>query len=108
MVSVKQERRRDRRIPVAGGGLRAHLIAHGTERHDAVCTEVSVRGLTLRTNYVPALHEQLLVQVEQPPVPGRHETHPLRVRLEVRRCEALPERNPFSYELGGLIVEVLS
>ncbi|WP_217126949.1 hypothetical protein [Hydrogenophilus thiooxidans] len=106
------ERRRDRRIPVPGGGLKAHLItAHG-ERHEASCTELSVGGLTLRCNYVPALHEVLAVQVDQPPASPGVQVRPLRVRLEVRRCEALPvpegERVHFRYELGGKILEVLS
>ena len=106
------ERRRDRRIPVPGGGLKAHLItAHG-ERHEATCTELSIGGLTLRCNYVPALHEVLAVQVDQPPATPGADSRPLRVRLEVRRCEALPstegEAAQYRYELGGKIVEVLS
>jgi len=102
------ERRRDRRIPVPGGGLKAHLITAHNERFDGSCTELSVGGLTLRCNYVPALHETVLVQVDQPPAKPGLPARPLRVRLEVRRCEALPEGSDFRYELGGRIVEVLS
>lgn len=102
------ERRRDRRIPVPGGGLKAHLITAHNERHDGCCTELSVGGLTLRSNYVPALHEVVLVQVDQPPAGPGLAARQLRVRLEVRRCEALADGSEFRYELGGRIVEVLS
>lgn len=109
MPQQHPERRRDRRIPVPGGGLKAHLItAHG-ERFEGSCTQISVGGLTLRSNYVPALHEVVAVQVDQPPALPGGAVRPLRVRLEVRRCEAIDDgAGEFRYELGGRIVEVLS
>ncbi|MCX7946189.1 MAG: PilZ domain-containing protein [Hydrogenophilus sp.] len=97
----REERRRYRRIPVAGGGLQAHLVTARGEHYEGVCTELSVGGLTLRANYVPALREQMMVQVNQPGGVGGGSIHPLRVRLEVRRCEVVEEGGEFRYEIGG-------
>ncbi|WP_142810555.1 PilZ domain-containing protein [Tepidiphilus olei] len=106
MIGQFIERRRERRIPLPGG-IPARVLSPRGEVHDAVCFDLSVGGMALRTNYVPSAEEILAVQLEQPGgvhgMPGR----PLRVRLEVRRCLGL-EGGTWRCELGGRIVEVLS
>ena len=106
MVGNFIERRRERRIPLPGG-VPARLRSPGGDEHEAVCFELSVGGVALRTNYVPAASELLAVQIEQPGGVRGMPARPLRVRLEVRRCLGL-EGGAWRCEVGGRIVEVLS
>lgn len=92
-------RRLDRRIPL---GLPARIRLEDDSEIAASCLELSVRGLTLQSDFVPAQGEVLEVFVDSPG--GRSAAAPLHVRLEVKRSLNLGEG---LYEFGGEIVEVL-
>ena len=93
------DRRLDRRIPIGCPAL-IHLAAgsHVT----AKCMEIGVGGMSLHAAYVPAADEVLDVEVAGPE--GGVRQPPLRVRLQVRRCNAL---GAGLYEIGGAIVRVV-
>ena len=93
-------RRLDRRIPL---GVPARIRLEDESEVDADCVDLSVRGLTLQSDFVPAQGEHLEVFVDPPA--GRVEAPPLHVMLEVKRCIELDDGR---YEFGGEIVEVLA
>lgn len=64
--------------------------------------EIGVGGMSLHAAYVPAADEVLDVEVAGPE--GGVRQPPLRVRLQVRRCNAL---GAGLYEIGGAIVRVV-
>ena len=68
------------------------------------CTDLSVGGMTLRTSYVPCLHEEFEVYL-LPPRVGNVPVQPFAARVKVIRCHEL-ERGQL-YELGLSILEVL-
>ncbi len=93
-------RRLDRRIPVQ---VPAQIFVASGRVEEAKCMDLSVRGMTLHTGYVPGEAEVLEVLVSSPggaSVAAR----PLRVMLQVKRCIQLA---PGEYEVGGEIVQVL-
>ncbi|MFN3984035.1 MAG: PilZ domain-containing protein [Rhodocyclaceae bacterium] len=93
-------RRLDRRIPL---GSSARIRFEDGSEVEALCVELSVRGMTLQTGYVPGEGEELEVIVDAPA--GKVETPPLHVRLAVKRCISIDDGR---YELGGEIVKVLA
>lgn len=68
------------------------------------CTDLSVGGMTLRTSYVPRLHEEFEVYL-LPPRVGNAPVQPFAARVKVMRCHEV-ERG-LLYELGLSILEVL-
>lgn len=95
---LAQNRRLDRRIPMA---LPARLELDGGMEEDAMCVEMGVGGLTLHARYVPLADEEFTVTVASP----NGNQPPLRVRLAVKRCQALEIQGV--YEIGGKIVKNL-
>lgn len=93
-------RRLDRRIPLE---VPAQIFLKNGRVEEAVCMDLSVRGMTLHTAYVPGEAEELEVLVSSPGGVGAA-TRPLRVQLLVKRCIQLA---PGHYELGGEILRVL-
>ncbi len=93
-------RRLDRRIPL---GVPARIRLEDDSEIEARCLELSVRGLTLQSEFVPARGEVLEILVDSPG--GSLGTAPLHVRLEVRRSLDLGDGQ---YEFGGEITEVLA
>lgn len=94
------ERRRNRRIAL---GCEARLFVGGRATPlEAVCTELSVGGLTVHASYVPRSGEILEVLVASPR--SAIARPPLRLRATVRRCQ---RRESGDYEIGLEIVEVL-
>lgn len=93
------ERRADRRLTL---GTTARLVFDSGEVIEAECVDISVGGLSLRTNYVPGEGEVLTVEVPTPTCgPSRP---PLVARVEVKRCHHI---GPGLYEIGGAIVEII-
>lgn len=92
-------RRLDRRIPL---GVPARIRLEDDSEIEARCLDLSVRGLTLQSEFVPSRGELLEIFVDSPG--GRVEAAPLHVRLEVKRSLDLGDGQ---YEFGGEIVEVL-
>lgn len=68
------------------------------------CTDLSVQGLTVQTNYVPRPQEELEVYVMPPSSPGGAR-QPMALHVRVMRCHALPRGE--LYELGLSILNVL-
>lgn len=91
-------RRLDRRIPL---GVPARIRLEDGSEIEARCLDLSIRGLTLESEFVPAQGEILEVFVD---APGAIDAAPLHVRLEVKRSLDLGDSR---YEFGGEIVEVL-
>ena len=94
-----RNRRLDRRIPIA---LPARLELDGGLDEEAMCVEMGVGGLTLHARYVPRPDEEFTVTVATPD----SSRPPLRVRLAVKRCQALELQGV--YEIGGKIVKTLT
>jgi len=97
--AAPRDRRLDRRIPV---NCSAFIQSREGGKIAAECIELSVAGMTLRANYVPAEGEVVEVAVASP-----HETMdrpPLMTRLRVTRCHPVPDGR---YEIGGAIVRVV-
>ena len=94
-----RDRRLDRRIPVNCG---AFIMTREGEQVEAECTELSVSGMTLRADYVPAEGEVIEVALAAPN--ETLERPPLMTRLRVTRCHASPKG---AYEIGGAIVRVV-
>lgn len=93
-------RRLDRRIPL---GAAARIQLDDCSDVQAHCIELSVTGLTLVSNFVPAENEILEVFIDA--FEGPVQTSPLHARIEVKRCV---EISPGQYEFGGRIVEILA
>ncbi|WP_028453300.1 PilZ domain-containing protein [Chitinilyticum aquatile] len=68
------------------------------------CTDLSVQGLTVKTNYVPRPQEEFEVYVMPPSAPGSPR-EPMALHVRVMRCHALQQKE--MYELGLSIVTVL-
>ena len=93
------DRRLDRRIPI---GCPALIHLEAGSRVTAKCMEIGVGGMSLHAAYVPAAGEVLDVAGAGPE--GALQRPPLRVRLQVTRCNAL---GGGLYEIGGAIVRVV-
>jgi hypothetical protein len=94
-----RDRRLDRRIPL---GCSAHIRSPDGDEIVAECIELSVSGMTLHANYVPAEGEVIDIAVDSPN--DKMERPPLITRLRVTRCHALPDGR---YEIGGSTVRVV-
>ncbi|AMC33321.1 PilZ domain-containing protein [Iodobacter arcticus] len=68
------------------------------------CTDLSVSGLTVETNYVPRLDEKFDLFV-MPPLDGAGPREPLAVRVKVVRCHQIEQGA--IYELGLSILKVI-
>jgi len=97
--AAPRDRRLDRRIPV---NCAAFIHSREGGKIAAECIELSVAGMTLRANYVPAEGEVVEVAVASPN--DTVERPPLMTRLRVTRCRSIPDgRN----EIGGSIVRIV-
>ncbi|MCL2644040.1 MAG: PilZ domain-containing protein [Betaproteobacteria bacterium] len=94
-----RDRRLDRRIPL---GCSAHIRLNQGEEFSAECVELSVSGMTLHANYVPAEGEIVEVVISSPN--GKVERPPLVTHLRVTRCHALDSGQ---YEIGGSTVRIV-
>ena len=94
------ERRLSRRIPLGCDALIRPV--NGQAAHPAICLEIGTGGMTMESDYVPGLAEQLDVLVRQPD--GGADRPPLHVRVEVKRCH---KTDAGAYQLGVQIVQVL-
>lgn len=99
-----RERRSAVRIPV---GCEATIVPPPPySRQSAVCLDLSVDGMTLKTRYVPRPDEVFDVIVVPPgsgTTPGS--ARKMHVRVQVRRCQAIAGTGEFS--LGVKILHVL-
>jgi len=95
-----RDRRLDRRIPL---GCSAYIRPSEGDEITAECVELSVSGMTLRANYVPAEGEVVEVIIATPPS-GRIERPPLVTHLRVTRCHATTGGQ---YEIGGSTVRIV-
>jgi hypothetical protein len=68
------------------------------------CTDLSVRGLTVETDYVPRLDEEFDLYV-MPPLASTGPKEPLAVRVKVMRCHQIEQG--VMYELGLSILKVI-
>ncbi|MDR2881667.1 MAG: PilZ domain-containing protein [Azoarcus sp.] len=93
-----RDRRLDRRIPL---GCSAHIRLNEGEEVSAECIELSVSGMTLRSQYVPAEGEVVEVVIASHDNMGRP---PLVTHLRVTRCHAL---SGGQYEIGGSTVRIV-
>lgn len=99
-MNAHENQRLSRRIPL---GCDALLRPHnGEEAYSARCAELGTGGMTLETDYVPRVAEQIDVLVRQP-VGGAAHT-PLHVRVAVRRCHRAASG---LYVLGVHIIKIL-
>ena len=96
-----RERRGALRIPI---GCEASIVPPPPyPRHKAVCVDLSVDGMTLKTRYVPRPDESFDVIVNPPAGPSSIRT--MHVRVQVKRCQAIAGTDEFS--LGVKILKVL-
>ena len=96
----RYERRLDRRIPM---GTAAIISLPGGNEIKAHCIELGVKGLTLRSTYVPSQNEQFEVRV-YPPDGTNSGRPPFHALVEVKRCHA---ENHGDYVIGAAVVRVL-
>lgn len=99
-MRAHDNQRLSRRIPL---GCNALLRPHsGEEVYSARCAEIGTGGMTLETEYVPRVAEELDVLVREP---GSGITRPpLHVRVKVKRCHRAASGR---YVLGVQITKVL-
>lgn len=95
-----RDRRLDRRIPL---GCSAHIRLNEGKEVTAECIELSVSGMTLHSNYVPAQGEVVEVVIASPSN-GKMGRPPLVTHLRVTRCHALASGQ---YEIGGSTVRIV-
>ncbi|MCL2160681.1 MAG: PilZ domain-containing protein [Betaproteobacteria bacterium] len=95
-----RDRRLDRRIPL---GCSAHIRLGEGEEITAECIELSVSGMTLRANYVPAEGEVVEVVIASPSG-DKMARPPLVTHLRITRCHAL---DGGQYEMGGSTVRIV-
>lgn len=99
-MSAHDNQRLSRRIPL---GCDALVRPHdGEEAYSAHCAEIGTGGMTIETDYVPRLAEELDVLVRQPD--GGVTRPPLHVRVKVKRCHRAASGR---YVLGVQITKVL-
>lgn len=103
------DRHRDRR----SDGIRvpahcpASIVSLVTgQSFEAMCFNISVKGMALATTFIPQNNEQLEVTVHTPDLAGRR-SQPLKARVEVQRCVELQSEKGCIYELGVNIIEIL-
>lgn len=97
---VHGNNRLTRRIPV---GCDALLRPHdGEEAYSARCLEIDTGGMTLETDYVPRVAEELDALVHPPDGGAAHA--PLHVRVKIERCHRAPAGH---YVLGVQVTKVL-
>lgn len=104
-MSAPFDRHRDRR-----GALRVPMVCRariktldvGGRSYYGECTDISVDGMAIRTDYVPQYLERFEVVILTPDIGGRA-GEPLKALVEVRRCNEV-ERGRL-YELGVAIIE---
>ncbi|WP_269532419.1 PilZ domain-containing protein [Chitinimonas sp. BJYL2] len=100
---MSQDKRAALRIPVScPARIRTADIGpafYGT------CTDLSVTGLTIQSNFVPR-HDELLEVTVMPPRTAKQAPVPMVIRARVRRCHELEPG--VSYEIGLAIVEILA
>lgn len=95
-----RDRRLDRRIPLS---CSARILSHQGGEISAECVQLSVSGMTLRTdNYAPAEGEvvEIMIDVSTDKV----NCPPLVKKLRVLRCNALAGGQ---YEIGGSTINVV-
>ena len=98
----RQDQRSAKRVPVS---FRAKIKVEGDGyAFYGECTDLSVGGMTLRTNYVPRPNEEFEVFLLPPRVEGSS-VRPFSARVRVMRCHEI-ERNRL-YEIGLSTIEVM-
>lgn len=99
----KPDQRSARRVPV---NIPAKIrIGEFGQIYYGECSDLSVGGMTLRTEYVPRPEEELEVFLMPPRIQGEP-AQPFSARARVTRCHEI-ERGQL-YELGLIIIEVLT
>lgn len=100
---LSRDKRTSRRVPIECPA-RIRTLDLGPSYY-GTCTDLSVKGLTVQSSFVPRPNEELEVTVV-PPRAGDLASQPMTARVRVRRCHELEQGQ--TYEIGMEIVEVLS
>ncbi|PHV10266.1 PilZ domain-containing protein [Chitinimonas sp. BJB300] len=102
-IVLTSDKRISRRIPIECP-TRIRTADLGPSYY-GTCIDLSVKGLTVHTNFVPRPDEELEVTV-LPPRAGDITPQPMTAKVRVRRCHELEQGQ--MYEIGLEIVTVLS
>ncbi|GLR14570.1 hypothetical protein GCM10007907_33600 [Chitinimonas prasina] len=100
---MSRDKRTARRVPVACPA-RIRTLDIGPSYY-GTCTDLSVGGLTIHSNFVPRHDEELEVTV-MPPRSGGKPVPPMTARVKVRRCHEIEAG--LTYEIGLEIVQILT
>ncbi|HEY9102546.1 PilZ domain-containing protein [Chitinimonas sp.] len=100
---MSAEKRTAKRVPVECPA-RIRTLDLGPSYY-GTCTDLSVTGLTILSNFVPRHDEELEVTVV-PPRNGGIKPQPMTARVRVRRCHELESGQ--QYEIGLEIVQILA